>query len=420
MRILKSLLLAILIQLELFSAPSSSAQTRSVVDAENQELVAVSEEDISQVPPVQLPQTKIATESSSTTSLSTTNPNEAIDIGGGIKIKGARVYFPPLPRDRIDYLFDKLRSGGVYTPQPIRRSQDVPANVSGIWAGVRSSLESKIPSIVLRFRPTHEARLQRARPGVRLVPLAEYFDIELRWRTDVEFTIRHQFAEDRRAQIGLSVKVGEVTPNQVMTEFVRGYRDAGVYLSWPQSIVESIKPGWSLFICPRTPKIVQAKVTEQPKLFLQPSSYELSEVNFSISGLAQARMAPTDRAERIDISLFSSETLPQALRNSDSAESLYPRLEVPYVAGSNFDFFNFPLIEGSLQTGLLARIVNRNPARHVRRQYHSHVVSIQRLNEPSPVSVYINEYKAAKDEGLCYVVSEQRAVWNEYDREDES
>lgn len=420
MRISKFLLLAILMQLHIFSALSASAQAPIVVDAENQELVAVSDEDISLDPQAKIAQTTTAPEAALATPLNSTAPSEVIDIGGGIKINGPRVYFPPLPRDRIDYLFDKLRSGGIYSPQPIRRSQDVAANISGIWAGVRSSLESKIPSIVLRFRPTHEARLKRAQPGARLAPLAEYFDIELRWRSPVEFVIRHQFAEDPRAQLGLSVKVGEVTPNQVMTEFVKGYRDAGMYLAWPQSIIQSIKPGWSLFICPRTPKIVQAKVTEEAKLFLEPSSYELSEVNFSISGLAQAFMAPTDRAERVDISIFSSDTLPQALRNSDSTESLYPRLEVPYVAGANFDFFNFPLIEGSLQAGLLARIVNRNPARHVRRQYHSHVVFIQRLNEPSPVSVYINEYKAAKDEGLCYVVSEQRAVWNEYDREGES
>jgi hypothetical protein len=203
-----------------------------------------------------------------------------------------------------------------------------------------------------------------------------------------------------------------------LIELIKGYRDTGVYLAWPQTLAESVKSAWSLLVCPRTPKLVQeARVSEVPKLILEPSSYELSEVYLSISGVATARMAPTDRPERIAVSVFSTEDLPPATRNSDISESLYPRVEVPYVAGAQFKFFNFPLISGTLQAGLLARIENRNPAGHIRRQYNSHLLYITRLNEPSPVGVYMGEYKAAKDEGLCYIVSEQRNVWNEYERE---
>jgi hypothetical protein len=64
----------------------------------------------------------------------------------------------------------------------------------------------------------------------------------------------------------------------------------------------------------------------------------------------------------------------------------------------------------------LARIETENPAGHIRRQYHSHVVYVHRLEEPSPVSVIIGNHRAARDEGACYIVGVQRSTWNHYDR----
>jgi hypothetical protein len=337
------------------------------------------------------------------------------DLGGGLLISDATVEFPPLSREAIDYLFDSLRSGSQFNLPPFRESQQVPNNVVGIWAGVKSSLESKVGVITLRFRPSDEARLAQANAPQGVSVLADSFDVELELNR-IQFIIRHKLAEASKARQGMQVKLEELRPNPVLTEFVKGYRDSGMYFAWPPILKQAADNAWSLLVCPRTPKFVQQRRSDEPRLELRQSPYHLREVHFEVTGAARARIPPTDKPERISVRLLASENLPRAAMNSDEVSSLYPNLEVLYRPEAPFGFFRIPFVSGGIQEGLLTRIETENPARYIRRQYHSHVVYVQRLQEPSPVPVIIGEYKAARDEGDCYVVVVQRSVWNEYDR----
>ncbi|MFN5062017.1 MAG: hypothetical protein ACK5GN_04155 [Pseudomonadota bacterium] len=337
------------------------------------------------------------------------------DIGSGISISESRVAFPPLSRAAIDALFDSLRSGGSFAIPGIKQSQQVPNNIAGIWAGVRSGVESTVGVITLRFRPSDEARLSQVDSSRSTPMYAESFDVELELK-DAEFLIRHQLAANKLARLGLRVDLGLLKANRVLTEFVKGYRDAGMYFAWPPLVRQTAHNAWALLICPRTPQFVQRRRNEDARLELQRSPYQLHEVHFSISASAQARIPPTDKPERVAVRLLPSGNLPAAEQNNDEVLSLSPQVEVPYRAAKPFGSMKLPLVEGSLQEGILVRTVTENPAGYVRRQYFSHVVYVHRLNEPSPVPVIIGEHRAARDEGDCYIVAVQRSTWNEYDR----
>jgi hypothetical protein len=332
-----------------------------------------------------------------------------------VKLFDSHVEFPPLSKESIEYLFDVLRSGGAYQAPEPQLSQVAPRNVPGFWAGTRASLDSVIGPITLRFKPTDQARLDRASSKSSAVPLLDYFDVELDLALRT-FTIRPSAAENKSARVGLVVKLSDSKVSPVLTEFVKGFNDTGIYFSWAPVTNSQARKAWSLMVCPRTPIYVQERGSRYTRLELKRSPYELNEVFFSVSASASARMSPGDKPERIAITLLSTSGLPRAGANRDEIKSLSPRLEVLYRPLSEFKFFKVPPLDGHTQEGLLAKIETQNAAGYIRRQYQSHVVYAHRIDEPSPVPVIIGDHRAARDEGSCYVISTQRAVWNEYDR----
>lgn len=346
-----------------------------------------------------------------------TPPQE--ESNGGIVVTESAVEFPPLTRQAVDYVFDRLRAGSSFELAPLRQSQNVPNNIVGIWAGVRSSVESHVGVITLRFRPSDEARLAQVESGKSASFLAESFDVELELK-EREFLIRHPMAVSPGPRMGMEVKLDEFRANRVLTEFVKSHRDAGMYFAWPPTLRRSAHNAWSLLICPRTPKFVQRHRSEDARLELRPSPYQLREVHFPLTAVARARIPPTDKPERISVRMLASGNLPRAELNADEVRSLSPNIELPYRPAAPFGFLKIPPVSGTLQEGLWTKIETENPAGYIRRQYHSHVVYVHRLQEPSPVPVIVGTHRAARDEGECYIVAAQRSIWNEYDRVSQS
>lgn len=336
-------------------------------------------------------------------------------INAKVQISEFNVEFPPMSRQAIDYLFDSLRSGGAYQAPEPQTSQVVPSNVPGFWAGTRASLDSEMGAITLRFKPTDQARLDSATSRNPAAALLDNVDVELALDLGT-FTIRPLRAENSTARAGLVVKLQDSKLTPVLTEFVHGFNNSGMYFSWPPVTRVQARKAWSLLICPRVPRYVQEPGTKYQRLELLRSPYELKEAYFSMSGSVSSRMSPGEKPERIAITILSTGNMPKAGANRDEVRSLSPRLEVLYRPMSEFKFFKIPPLDGHVQEGLLAKIETQNAAGYIRRQYQSHLVYIHRLDEPSPVPVIIGDYKAARDEGSCYIVSVQRNVWNEYDR----
>jgi hypothetical protein len=355
-------------------------------------------------------------------SLSSAQSSAAADLSAAsvptqdqVAISDSYVEFPPLTRDSIDYLFDSLRSGSLYdAPQPFS-SQVVSPNIAGIWAGTKFSLDSDFGVITLRFKPTDQDRLDRAAAGSKLPALTDSFDVELEF-SGGKFQIRHLAAENKLARAGLAVKISEGKANRPLIEFVKGFGDSGAYFAWPPVSRQQFDKTWSLLICPRRPVYVRESGDKYIRLELLRSPYELRDIYFSMSSSVSASMSPGEKAERMSVKLLPTANLPRTTANQDEVVSLAPRIHMPYRPVSEFKFFRLPPLSGQVVEGIWAKIETQNPAGYIRRQYQSHVLYVHKFDEPSPVPVIIGDYRAARDVGACYIISSQRAVWNEYDR----
>jgi hypothetical protein len=331
----------------------------------------------------------------------------------GLIAGAGKVLFPALSRDSIDRLFDSLRASSGFVPQPLRESQIVDPHTAGIWAGTKTFVDSKIGEIVLRFRPTAEARLARA--NGQGGTLAEWFDVKLSV-TPQRLIFAHSLAVDKFARRGLEAKFVEVKRDRSVTEYIEAGREAGLYIAVPAPIRAEVEKAWGVMICPRTYTITPVKNSTETRLELSRSPYELVEVKFPLSANVQARMSSATKLERLSIKLALSSGLPSTQDSEEEVTSLLPIAQLAYRPTSDFDFIKLPIQERGLREGYLTTVSMTTMMGHRRQQHHSHVLYVERIDEPSPVSVIVRAHRPARDEGTCYVVAEQRSMWNRYDK----
>jgi ribosomal protein L28 len=198
---------------------------------------------------------------------------------------------------------------------------------------------------------------------------------------------------------------------------VEAARDAGMYFSFPSLLSDEAQRGWALLLCPRVATFVPNRRTGSTDFQLLSSPYELSEVKFSITANAMSRIETAGKKERLATKLMVSEQLPETLGGSDELYALTPNLGILYRPVSAFDFFRFAPKE-SIQEGLLFSTEMENPVGHIRRDFYSQTLYIQKINEPAPIPVVAQGIRAVKDSGPCYVVLSQKTQWNEYDKKE--
>jgi hypothetical protein len=291
----------------------------------------------------------------------------------------------------------------------------VDPHTAGIWAGTKTVVESSIGEIVLRFRPTAEARLQRASGEGSTSPLAEWFDVKIDI-TPQRLIFTHPLAVDRMARAGLEARFAASKRDHVITEYIQAGREAGLYVAVPAALRDEMSKNWGILVCPRVYTITPVKESAKTRLELFKSPYELVEVRFALVADTQARMSSASKAERLNMQLAISGGLPSALDKEEEVTSLLPIAQLPYRPSREFDFIKFPLNETGLREGFVATVSMTNMAGHLRAQHHSHVLYVERISEPSPVSVVVRAHRPVRDEGDCYIVSEQRSVWNRYSK----
>lgn len=339
--------------------------------------------------------------------------------GAEIDIQPAngQVSFPPLSRQAMDIFFDSLRAGSSFQPTPLRASQAVDANTSGMWAGTRTEISSQISEVILRFKPTDEARLERAAMQQRAAStdlLSEEFDVNISLSPS-RMVIRHPLAETKLARTGLIAELSDRVRSPARTEFIAGFRDAGMYFSVPSMTREEVSKAWGVFVCPRQLVIARPNRTAPQQYQLHPSPYALSEVKFTMAGRVEAGTLPGTKRERVLIETAVTATMPQSYETRDEVVAVSPWLQLQYKPRAPFEFFRFPH-EGNVQEGMLTRVELQNAAGYVRRQSFSHVLYVHALQEPSPIAVIVNANRVYRDDGTCYVVLAQRSVWSEYER----
>lgn len=333
-----------------------------------------------------------------------------------IEVAGAYVKFPQISRTFIDQFFDSLRSKSGFVPSPLVASQVVDANTSGIWAGTRTEVETAIPQIVLRFRPLAEARLERATrvgQGTAQV-LAEEFDITMAWEHR-GVRLRHPLARDGYVQQGVLAESLAFKRSTARTEYFPAARESGIYVSVPAMLKSETDKAWGVLICPRVVSFVRAGPKGKPGVELLPSPYELSEVKVAWQGRASASIPFGSKRERIRVDQALTPDLPASLENHDEVTAVSPMLSLDYKPTAEFAFQRYPQ-DGGFRQGILLTSEMQNPWGHRRIQRFSHVLYVQRFDEPSPVAVIIKDNVASRDEGVCYIVAAQRSVWSQYDK----
>jgi len=336
-----------------------------------------------------------------------------------IRVENGRVTFPPLSRDVLDFFFDSLRAGSPFVPPPLRPSQVVDANTSGMWAGTRTEVNSHISEVILRFKPTDDARLERAdlqRRKIGTDLLAEEFDVSIQL-SPTRMIIAHPLAETKIVRTGLSVELSDRQRSFVRTEYVSAVRDAGMYISVPSMTRSEAGNAWGMFICPR--KLVFTSPTKgAPEQYeLHPSPYQLSEVKVTMSEQAEPGTLPGTKRERVSLESAFTANLPASYETKDEVTAISPWINLPYKPQRPFEFFRFPQ-EEQIQEGMFLKVELQNAAGYVRRQNFTHVFYAQALHEPSPISVIVNSNRVYRDEGVCYAILSHRSIWSEYERKE--
>ncbi len=333
-----------------------------------------------------------------------------------IQVSDTAVTFPPMSGEFLDHFFDSLRARGSFLPPPLQRSQNVDANTSGMWAGTKTSVDTDLEEVVLRFTPKNEARLEQAANGKEAASLlAEQFDVTLQV-TPRKLTIIHPLAEGKATRRGISTEYSEFERASGRVEFVRGFRDAGIYFAVPSMTSNEAHQAWGILVCPRRYVVTAPKRGTPSRPELHPSPYELSEVRMTWRAQIEASFSAGNKKERVAVELALSQHLPRSIDHRDEVVALSPMIPLTYKPVGTFDFFRMPQ-DGSVQEGILTAVELQNFAGYVRKQYFSHVGYVKRIDEPSPVAVIVKANQVFRDEGTCYAVASQRSVWSRYDRQ---
>lgn len=320
----------------------------------------------------------------------------------------------PLAREQIDIFFDSLRASSPYTPPPVRVSQKVNAAISGIWSGVVFDPEGELGELTLRFRPSIDERLKRAETRESTIQLAESVDLTIRLGLKgLQFS--HSMAKDPLLSSGFLAPLKLDNRGKTRTAFIKGAQDSGMYLSVPAMFSTEAAEDWGVLICPRAARFAKNKELGHMQLELVSSPYELSEIKMTMTANASSRMPTLNSKERLKMAIATTDHMPAATMAEDEEISVSPSLQVAYHPNAAIDFFRFAP-HTSIQQGLRIMSETENQAGHIRRAYFATTLYVQKLMEPSPVSVVIDANRVARDEGICYVVQRRKTRWAEYDK----
>lgn len=327
-----------------------------------------------------------------------------------------RVSFPPMTQDEVDRFRDSLKNNVPLVSYPPKVSQRVDPHTEGLWSGTSTEVTTSIGEVVLRFRPSTEELLARSITNQNSSnALLESVDLKIAYNVHdqhVEFV--HSHPQDAAEFGGFKAKVKRADhPTRV--KMILGQREAGMYVAVPPFN----DPGtiWGLYVCPRTIQYQSVGRTGTRIMKLESSPYNLSEVKITADAVGSASFEAPRGKVRAAVTLQLSEGLPESLTPTDLSISAVAEPKVRYRPKFPFDFTRFAP-RNDMQEGLNMMVELQNRSGKIRRQNFSHVVSVHKSNEPSPVPVQVNGIRPTSDTGDCYILQVQKYSWKEYDSGD--
>jgi hypothetical protein len=322
--------------------------------------------------------------------------------------------FDPMTKDEIDRFRDSLKNNVPLNFVSPKKSQTIETHLAGVWAGSKTTVSTQVGDITLRFRPNMDELLSRSTTTEdQSKALLNTFDLTFSlFELTRELTFIHSDAEIAKEAKGFKARIGK-EDGITLSRLVRGQRESGLYLAIPP--VRNLEEGWGVFVCPRVVRYKTVGHTGTRAIYLEKSPYDLSEVMFPLEASARTSFESSRGNVRAFIQMQPSSDMPETEVVKDEMISTAADPKLLYRPNRPFDFYRIaPLLD--VQQGLNVVVELQNAAGFLRRQNFSHVVSVHRSNEPSPVSVKTSEGRAAGDAGDCYILQVQKYVWTEYDK----
>lgn len=323
-----------------------------------------------------------------------------------------RTAFPAMTQDEVDRFRDSLKNNVPLESYPPKASQQVDPHTEGLWSGTTTNVTTSIGEVVLRFRPSTEELLARSITNENSSnALLESFDMKLSYE-DKHVIFVHSQPQDGREAGGFKAKVKR-SDQPTKVRMVVGQRDSGIYVAVPP--LSDPTTLWGLYLCPRTIQYQSVGQTGTRIMQLVGSPYHLSEVKVTADAVGSAIFEAPRGKVRAAVTLQISNGLPESLNPTDVSISAVAEPKVNYRPKFPFDFTRFaPLTDMQQGVNMLVELQSRSGK--IRRQNFSHVVSVHKSAEPSPIATQINGIRPASDSGDCYIVQVQRYSWKEYDK----
>jgi hypothetical protein len=339
--------------------------------------------------------------------------------GGGADMRAfaddaPRISFPPMTQDEIDRFRDSLKNSVSLVSVAPKASQQVDPHLEGLWAGSSTEVSTSIGEVVLRFRPLTEELLARSVTTENASSaLLEYVDLKMAYE-DQQIIFVHSHPQDGREVGGFKAKLKR-KDDPTRVKMILGQRDSGMYVAVPP--LHDPTQLWALYVCPRMIQHQSVGRTGTRVMKLENSPYQLSEVKVTADSVGSATLETSRGKVRAAVTLQLSDGLPESISPSDVSISAVAEPRVRYRPKFPFDFSRFAP-RTDVQQGVNVLVEFQNRAGKIRRQNFSHVVSVHKSNEPSPVGVQVSGGRPAADTGDCYIVQVQRYSWKEYDSGD--
>ena len=323
-----------------------------------------------------------------------------------------RVTFAPMTQDEVDRFRDALKNNASLVSQSPRQSQSADANTEGAWAGAVTDVVTDLSEVVLRFRPATDELLARSiTTQNESKALLEFVDLRLAYENQ-QIVFVHSHPQDGREIEGFKAKVKR-KDHPTRVKMILGQRESGMYVAVPP--YNDPSQLWGLYVCPRVIQYQTVGRTGTRVMKLESSPYNLSEVKVVASAAGSAVFEASRGKVKAAVTLQLSNELPESLNPRDVSISSVAEPKVTYRPKFPFDFFRFAP-HNDVQQGVNMVVELQNRSGRIRRQNFSHVVSVHKSSDPSPVSVMVNGVRPGSDGGDCYIVQVQKYSWRDYDK----
>lgn len=319
-----------------------------------------------------------------------------------------RISFAALSQDEVDRFRDSLKNNVPLRSISPKTTQKVDTRTEEVWLGSQTNVVTDINEVTLRFRPNTDDLLARSVTSENSRD-ALLGNVDLAFKLEYpKILFTHSHPLDPKEGAGFKATIDQRS-TQTRVKMIDGQRESAMYVAIPP--FQDPATMWGAYICPRSIRIE----TRGPKrgIHLGRSVYSLAEVKGVPYGSCSANLDGGRGKARAAITLQLSSELPESQTSFDQSISSVAEPRVHYQPKSPFDFFRFAPFR-SVQQGLNFVVEFQNRLGHVRRQNFSHVLSVYKSDEPSPVVATLRGQMAVQDSGDCYIVQVQRYSWSEY------